>query len=114
MNKDLERIIVELEGISARMLATTCWEQDGEFGELCSSQRMLAAQLMNRRDLDASACERIRAVIVAGDGLMAQILAMRHSVADAIAEAERQHCFAREASGTVHRQTCARQFNMEA
>jgi hypothetical protein len=101
MSSDLERIITELEALTARMLATTCWEETGEFGECSASRRALAAVLTDRQDLDASAAERIRAVIRAGDGLVARVTAMRKSVLSEIAEAEAQSCFTRELGATM-------------
>src|SRR5664279_2446535 len=96
MSNDLEQLITGLEEVTARMLATTCWAQTSEFGELSASRHALSAQLMDRQDLDASAAERIRAVILAGNGLVAGVMSMRESVLAAIAETESQRRFARE------------------
>jgi len=112
--KDLDHIIVELEALTARMLAKTCWEQSSEFGELSKSRCALAATLMNRRDLDSCAVERIRAVIQAGEGLLAQTLAMRESVTNALAETERQELFARELRSTVLRHASVHHVDMKA
>ena len=101
MSSDLERIITELEAVTARMLATTCWEETGEFGKCSASRLAFAALLTERQDLDASAAERIRAVVQAGDGLVARVTAMRKSVLAEIAEAEAQSCFTREFGATV-------------
>ncbi len=96
MSKDLDRIITEIETLTARMLATDCWEQGGEFGALSATRRALAALLIDRTDLDANAAERIRRVVLAGNSLVARTLAMRKSVADAMAETERQQRLTRE------------------
>jgi hypothetical protein len=101
VSSDLERLITELEEVTARMLAITCWEQSGKFGELLASRHVLAARLTGRQDLDASAAERIRAVIQGGNGLVARIMAMRESVLAAIAQTETQRCYVRELGGTV-------------
>ena len=95
MSTELERILSELERVTARMLGTTCWEQSGEFGELLASRSALAARLTDRRDLDAGAALRIRAAIHAGNGLIAPLMAMRQSVLDSLAEADAQRRFTR-------------------
>ena len=101
MSEDLEQLIAELEEVSARMLATTCWEQDGEFSDLSAARSRLCAQVTERKDLDANAAERICAVIQAGYGLVARAMAMRESVLAEIAQAESQGRFARELGSTV-------------
>jgi hypothetical protein len=101
---DLERLITELEAVTARMLAATCWDENSGFGRLSASRHRLAAQLMNRPDLDASATQRIQAVIEAGNGLVARIMGMRESVLAEIAQAETQQRFTRGIAFTVPRQ----------
>ena len=101
MPDDLEQLIKELEAVTARMLASTCWERSGEFGELSAARYALATRLVDRRDLDASAAERIRVVIQGGCGLLAQVMAMRGEVLSAISETERQGRFASRLGGTV-------------
>jgi|SRR5450432_1626812 len=101
MSTDLERIITELEEVTARMLATTCWEQASEFGELSASRYELAARLTDRRDLDEAAAARIRAVIEAGGGLLARVMGMRESVRVEMAETAAQGRFSRELGSTV-------------
>lgn len=93
MSIDLEPLIAELENVTARMVATTCWGLSGEFGELLASRRVLSTLLVERRDLDASAAVRIAGVIQAGSGLVVQVMAMRESVLSAIAQTETQRCF---------------------
>ena len=105
MSSDLEPLITGLEEVTARLLALTCWEQTGEFGELMASRHALSARLIGRQDLDASAAERIRAVIQAGNGLAAGIMAMRVSVLAAIAQNETQRRYTRGLSGTVPSQS---------
>ena len=101
MSSDLEQLITALEEVTARLLATTCWEQTGEFGELMASRHALSARLVDRQDLDANAAERIRAVIQAGSGLAAGIVAMRESVLAAIAQNETQRRYTLELGSTV-------------
>ena len=101
MSSDLERIIVELEEVTARMLATTCWDQSEGIGELSAVRRGLAARLMGRQDLDASAAERICAVIQSGSGLVARVMAMRQSALDGLAEIEAQRRFVSELGSTL-------------
>jgi hypothetical protein len=101
MSNDLERIITELEEVTARLLATPCWERDVEFGELSASRHRLAGQLVGRQDLDAGAAERIGGVIQAGQGLLAPIMAMRQSALDALAETAAQRRFVRELGSTL-------------
>ena len=101
MSSDLERIITELEQVTAQLLATPCWERGFEFGELSASRLRLAGQLVGRQDLDESAAERIGGVIQAGYGLLAPIMAMRQSALDALAETEAQRRFVLELGSTL-------------
>ena len=114
MSEDLEQLIKELEGVTTRMLTTTCWERSGEFGELSASRYALATQLADRRDLDAGAAERIRVVIQAGSGLMAQVMAMRRGVLSAMSEKDRQGRFARGLGGTVPGQARSHHLDINA
>lgn len=114
MSNDLERIIAELEAVTARMLATTCWEAAGDWAECSASRHALAVLLAGRHDLDASAAERIRAVIQAGDGLVARVISMRESVLAEIAEADAQSCFTRELGGMVPSQARACHVTLDA
>lgn len=114
MSSDLERIIAELEAETAQMLATTCWEVAGDWGKRSASRHALATLLAGRHDLDASAAERIRAVIRSGDGLMARVISMRESVLAEIAEADAQSCFTRELGGIVPGEARARYVNLDA
>ena len=114
MSKDLERIITELEEVTARMLATPCWERSVEFGELSASRHRLAGQLMGRQDLEASAAERIRAVIESGSGLVVRVMAMRESALAEIAEAETQERFARGLGGTLPSRAEAHYLDLKA
>ena len=100
MDKNLERIITEIEDLTVRMLAMPCCESR-EFRQCSASRRGLAALLTGRPDLDAIAAERIAAVIVASNGLLARTIAMRESVVAAIAETEKQLCLTRHMGGTV-------------
>lgn len=81
------------------MLATTCWEQTGEFGQLSASRHALSARLTYRQDLDASAAQRIDMVIQRGNGLVARIMAMRESLLAAISQTETQRRYTRELGG---------------
>lgn len=114
MSSDLERIITELEAVTARMLATSCSEDLGDFGECSASRHALAALLTDRQDLDRSAANRIRAVIQAGDCLVARVVSMRKSVLAELAEAEAQSCFTRELGGTVPSQARTRYIDLGA
>ncbi len=105
MSSDLEPLIAELENVTERMIATTCWELSGEFGELLESRRALSNKLLEREDLDAVAAARIRSVIEAGIGLVIQVLAMRESVLTAIAQTETERRFTCELGRTVPGQT---------
>ncbi len=114
MSEELEQIISELEQLTARMSAETCWERIGEFAELSASRRLLAAQLMQWHDLDAQAAERIAKVIQSGNGLMAQTMAMRASVASAIAETKKQRRFTGELRGAVECQARWHRIDLQA
>jgi hypothetical protein len=114
MSSDLERIIDELEAVTDRMLATTCWEAADDWSACSASRHALAALLAGRDDLDARAAERIAAVIRAGDGLMARLMSMRESVRAEIAEAEAQSCFTRELGGIVPGQARACYVKLDA
>ena len=114
MSEDLEQLIKELEGVTTRMLTNTCWERSSEFGELSASRYALATRLVDRRDLDASAAERIRVVIQGGCGLLAQVMAMRGEVLSAISETERQGRFASRLGGTVPGQARSHRLDMNA
>jgi hypothetical protein len=103
VTNDLEQLITELEAVTARMLATTCWDENGEFSSMSASRYRLATLLMNRSDLDASATQRIRAVIEAGNGLVARIMGMRESVLADMAQAETQQRFTSEIAFTMRR-----------
>jgi len=100
MSKDLEPLLCELEAITARMIATTCWES-GEFGELLAARGALVSRLTDRKDLDATAAGRIGVVIQAGEVIAVQILAMRESILAAIAETETERRFTQELARTV-------------
>jgi hypothetical protein len=114
MSSDLEALITELEELTARMLTITCWDQRSEFSELSASRGALCAQLMNRQDLDASAAGRIGAVVHAGNGLIAQVMAMRQSALDALAEIEVQRRFTSELGGTLASQPQPHHLDMRA
>jgi hypothetical protein len=101
MSNDLDRILTDLEEVTARMIPTPCWERTGEFDELSASRRRLADQLSGRQDLDASASERIRVVIEAGSGLVARVMSMRESILTAGALIDRQWRFTREVGLSV-------------
>lgn len=114
MSTDLEQLITELEAVTARMLATTCWEQTSEFGQCSTSRRALCAQLLERPDIDAMAGKRIGALIQAGESLVARTLAMRQSVLEAIAETEARQRFTREIGGTVPSEARAHSVDLNA
>lgn len=114
MSTDLERIITELEEVTARMLATTCWEQTSEFGELSASRHELAVRLRDRQDLDEAAAERIRAVIQTGRGLIAGVMSMKESVLTAGALIDRQRRFTDEIGHTVPGQVQRHQIDISA
>lgn len=101
MSNDLDRIIADLEALTGRMLATTCWDQTGDFARLSASRRAIAAMLVERKDLDQRAAERISAVIQSGNSLAARVMAMRESVLTSIAEAETGQSFTRELGAIV-------------
>lgn len=114
MSNDLERIITELEDVTARMSSVTCWEQSSGFRELSASRCALAACLMDRRDVDPSAAARISALIQAGTGLVARVVAMRESLLASIAETETGQCFTRELGSTVPSQAPRHCFDISA
>jgi len=114
MSTELEPLLTELEAVTAQIAATTCWEQSGEFRELLTSRCALATRLMDRQDLDASAVERIRAVIEAGSGVVVQVMAMRSAVVAAIAQAETQRRFTCELGRTVSGHAPAHNVDMKA
>lgn len=96
------------------MLSITCWVQTSEFRELLALRVALCVRLSDRRDLDASAVERIQAVIESCKGLLAQIMAVRQSVLDSLAETEAQRRFARGLGGTVTIQSPSHHLDMKA
>ena len=101
MSSDLELLIAELEGVTAQMVATTCWET-AEFDDLSALRHALSALVMERQDLDAGAAERIDGVIQAGSGLVVQVMAMRELVLEEIARTETERRFADELGRIVH------------
>ena len=101
MTSDLERLITELEVVTAEMVDMTCWESM-EFDGLSASRHTLCALLMERQDLDADAAELIDGVIQAGSGLVGQVIAMRELVLEEIARTETEWRFAHELGRSVH------------
>ena len=100
MSTDLEPLLSELEAVTARMVAITCWES-GDFSELLATRGALSRRLTDRQDFDTSAAERIGAVIHAGDGVAVQIMAMRESILAGLAQTEAERRFCQELARTV-------------
>lgn len=113
MSNDLERLITELEDVTARMLSITCWEQNGRFAGLSALRHELAALLIQRQDLDASAARRVGVVIESGNSLVARIMAMRESLLGGITQAVTQRQLTREIASTVPRQAQAHRVDIQ-
>ena len=113
MSDDLSPLITQLEDVTARMVATTCWEPT-KFGELLASRVELCRKLVDRRDLDARAAVRIQALIRAGESLTAQVLSMRETTLAELAEAGAQRRFSSEIGRTVPGQAPSRHLDLRA
>ena len=114
MTGELERLISELEAVTARMSATASWEQMDEFSELLARRAALCVQLRDLSDRDASTVARIRAVAESGDGLTARLLSIRDSVLDSLIEIEAQRRFAHGVGGTFDERSQSRHVDLKA